>query len=669
MVGGLAETRCRRTQVPAVFSIHEFGSFRLDSAERLLLRAGEPVSLTPKAFDLLVFLVDHAGRLVTKQELMNALWPNTSVEESNLTFTVSALRKALGDGHDGEQYIQTVPTRGYRFVAPVTHDGSQAILRSRAILPLSQTQARFLKALVRRVATITLAVAVLAMLVVVVRHLRETTDAPELARFTIPLPDFTQGGGSIPVSQISPDGRRVAFIVTSGSRIWLRNFDRLAALPIAGTEGARSLFWAPDSEQLAFSTAGGLKTLRLSNETIQTLCDSCQPAGGGTWSHNGMIVFTTLEGSLLGIPAAGGEPQKVTSVDRSRGEIIHIYPHFLPDAVRFLYVRRNKDVARSGLYIGQIGTVEPQLLLEGDLPAIYATPGYLLFLRGNTLTAQRFDPSRLTFSGEASPLLSPVSANQLVGQVEFSASETGVLTYSIVERPLMQFQWVGRRGEPQQLVGAPGPYYTFDLSADARRLVFARFEADYASLRVHDLERGDTKLLTFGASLYADPRWTSDGQTLVATRWRPLPQAVVQISADRRESIIPVPGEGTMVEDVSPDGQYLLYRQRAQQLLAVSLRDGSKPLVVRKALAGGINQSQFSPDGRWIAYHSNESDQHEVYVTPFPPIGEPVQVSSGGGVQPVWRQDGRELYYLGLDGTLIAVEVRTGNRAQPHLIL
>ena len=604
-----------------------------------MLRGDHPVSLTPKAFDLLFYLVERHGRLVTKQELMSALWPDTFVEEANLTYTMSALRKAVEDGQNGEQFIQTVPRRGYRFVAPVTHDGD------RPASSTSETAARLLRPLVPRVTTIVLAVAVLAMLPVVVRHLRETTNAPAPARFAIPLPDSSAATPSMPMSQISPDGRRVALIGAPGSPIYLRSIDdQDAPLPIARTEGARALFWAPDSQQLAFNTPSELKTLRVSDGTIQTLCDSCQPTGGGTWSRSGMIVFTTLEGSLLGIPAAGGGPQAVTTLDRSRGEISHLYPSFMPDGVRFLYVSRNKDVTRSGLYIGQIGSVEPRLLLDGDLPAIYATRGYLLFLRGGTLMAQRLDPTSLKFSGEASPLI-PASRNSLVSQPTFSASETGVLTYSIVERPLTQFQWAGRDGETQQLVGEPGPYSTFDLSADGSRLVFRQFEAGHASLRVHDLRRGHTTRLTFGASLHADPRWMADGQKLVATRWQPSPQAMVEISPDGRESIISISGDGNMVEDVSRDGRHLLYRQRGQQLLAKLLGAGSEPVPVRKARAGSINQAQFSPDSRWIAYHSDESGRFEVYVTRFPPTGEPSPVSSGGGVQPVWRQDGRELYH------------------------
>lgn len=644
--------------MPAASSVHEFGLFRLDSAERLLLRAGQPVSLTPKAFDLLVYLVDHAGRLVTKQALMSALWPNTFVEEANLTFTVSALRKALGDGQDGEQFIQTVPTRGYRFVAPVTHDDNGPVSS------ISETPARSFKPLIRPVATIALGVAVVAMLPVVVRHVREASNVGVLARFTIPVPESWATSGQIPMAPISPDGRRVALVAPSESRIWLHNIDGLAALPIAGTEGARAVFWAPDSQQLVFITRSELKKLKVSDGTIQTLCNSCQPTGGVTWSRSGMIVFTTLEGSLLGVPAAGGSTQPVTTLDRSQGEISHLYPHFLPDGVRFLYVSRKKDATRSGLYVGQIGSVESRLLLEGDLPAIYASPGYLLFRRDATLMAQRFDPMRLTFTGEASPLVPASLGNPLVGQATFSASETGVLTYTIVERAVRQFQWVGRDGGLQQLVGEPGRYYTFDLTADASRLVFARIdEAGDASLWSFDLARGLTTPLTFGTSFLADPRWMPDGQEIVATRWRPLPQSVVQISRNGRESMISLAGEGNMVEDVSPDGQHLLYRQRGQQLLAVSLSEGSKPVLVRKAPAGFINQSQFSPDSRWIAYHSNESGHFEVYVTHFP-TGERSQVSSGGGVQPVWRQDGRELYYLGLDGYLNAVAVRMGDRPE-----
>ena len=395
--------------MPTVSSVHEFGSFRLDSAERLLLRAGQPMSLTPKAFDLLVYLVERHGRLVTKQELLSAVWPDTFVEETNLTYTVSALRKALGDGQDGEQLIQTVPTRGYRFVAPITREENSSISSS------SETPARSRPALVRRIGIAALAVAVIAILAALVRDSREATDPLAHHRFTIPLPDSAVDGISpeerIPVAQISPDGRRVAFIVRSvsgrlASRIWLQRLDDLRADEITGSEGALSLFWAPDSQQLGFFTRGAVKKLRVSNDTVQTLCDPCEPAGfgSGAWSRSGLILFPSEDGRLLGIRDGGGEPEAITSVDESRGELRHMSPRFLPDGHSFLYVIRNVDASRSGLYVGQVGSAEPRLLFQGEQPAIYAAPGYLLFNRAGHLLARPFDLARLEFSGDPIPL-------------------------------------------------------------------------------------------------------------------------------------------------------------------------------------------------------------------------------------------------------------------------
>jgi len=650
--------------MPAASSVHEFGLFRLDSAERLLLRAGQPVSLTPKAFDLLVYLVDHAGRLVTKQALMSELWPNSFVEEANLTFTVSALRKALGDGPNGEALIQTVPTRGYRFVAPVTRQGNPTVSAT------PETTFGSIPALVRLIGVIALAVGVVAILAVFVRQSRKTTDS--LATFTIPLPDSVVDAASFPeaqdpVAQISPDGKRVAFVVQSAGgvlpapRIWLRSIEALPAQEMAGSEGASALFWAPDSQQLGFVTRSALKKLRVSDGTVQTLCDSCRPQGlGGAWSRNGLIVFPSQEGSLLGIRDGGGALEAVTTIDRSKREIAHVSPQFLPDGQRFLYVIQNVDPELTGLYVGQVGSTERRLLFKGQQPAIYAAPGYLLSPLAGNLVARPFDLTRLEFSGDPIPLF-PLSlfAQDWRHRIPVSTSDTGRLTHAIVESPRLQFQWVGRSGEPQQLVGEPGPYRSFDLSPDDRWLAFTRLGASDASLWLYDLEHDRTPRLTYGATAYyTDPRWSGDSQRLVANRWYPEP-AIVQISRDGSQSVIhSTPAAPSVLDDVSRDGRYLLYRHRGLQLLAKPLGQGSGgESVVRNAPSGVMDQSRFSPDGRWIAYNANETDRFEVYVMPFP-AGETQLVSSGGGVQPVWRGDSRELYYLRLNGFLHAVELR-----------
>jgi DNA-binding winged helix-turn-helix (wHTH) protein/Tol biopolymer transport system component len=649
--------------VPAVSSVYEFGAFRLDSAERLLLKTGQPIHLTPKAFDVLVYLVERHGRLVTKQELLSAIWLDTFVEEANLTFTVSALRKALDDGQNGEQLIQTVPTRGYRFVAPVTREGNPTISST------SETPAGSIQPLVRRIGIAALPVAVIAILVVLVRDWRETTEP--LSRFTIPLPDSAVSAGSFPparivVAQISPDGKRVAFIVGSAPwgatvrRIWVRSLDALGAKEIPGSEYARSLFWAPDSQHLAFWTPTGLKTLRLSDGMVQTLCNPCHHLKlFGTWNRDGLIVLPSLDGSLFGIREGGGAPEALTRIDRSKGEIAHAAPQFLPDGQRFLFVIQNENPERSGLYVGQVGSTEYKLLFKGEQPAIYAAPGYLLFPLAGNLVARPFDLTRLEFRGDPLPLF-PLSEFQQDWRdwIPISASDTGRLTHANFAFPPMQFQWMGRAGEPQRLVGEPDTYQSFDLSSDGKWLAVTRLGAG-SSLWIIDVEHGHTSRLTHGDTEFTDPRWTEDNQRLVATRWRPSPYGIVQISRDGSESVISTSATFRALDDVSRDGRYVLYRQLAVELLAKPLREGSKAdLVVRKAPAGIMDQAQFSPDGRWVAYNANETDRFEIYVTPFPAQGPSQLISSGGGVQPVWRADSRELYYLGLNGMLHAVELR-----------
>jgi tricorn protease-like protein len=216
---------------------------------------------------------------------------------------------------------------------------------------------------------------------------------------------------------------------------------------------------------------------------------------------------------------------------------------------------------------------------------------------------------------------------------------------------------VGRAGELQRLVGEPGAYQSFGFSPDSRRLAVTRLGG---GLCVIDVEDGGLERLTYGDTSYTDPRWVGNSQRLVTTRWRPEPQGVVQISRDSPELVISTsPTLNSTVDDVSRDERHVLYKLNSRELLTKPLGEGSgTAVVVRKAPTGTIDQAQFSPDGRWVAYNANETDRFEVYVTPFPTKGHSQLISSGGGVQPVWRADSRELYYLGLNGVLHAVALR-----------
>ena len=551
-------------------------------------------------------------------------------------------------------------------------------IREERHTPLPSPAVRTRERVVRWGAILAAAGAVLALVVVAVTQRRDRTDTV-VARFTIPVPDSPVGTTSVPLVQIAPNGRRVAFIVHAdrpgeSRRIWLREIAGGGGEPIPRTEGVNSLFWSPDSEQLGFTTnQRSLKKLTISSRAVETLCTGCNAAPGGTWSGSGLIVFPSVEGPLIRIAAAGGRPEAATTLDRAAGEIAHIAPHFLPGSDRLLYVIRNTDPTRSGLYVGQVGSAERSRLLEGEHPAIYAPPGYLLFSRGADVAAQKFDLQRLELTGRAVPLVmaseyspTPIHGGDIAwlqssgNWPSFSASDTDMLAYGIAEHPATQFQWLSRSGELLASVGTPGLYQTFDLSPDGEQLVFSRLAADHASLWRQELSREVTSKLTFGAASYFDPRWGPGGDWVAANRVSPPPLAIVKIMSDGRESVLSGPAAASCIlDDVSPDGRHLLCRPGGVDLTALPVGDTANPIAVRKAPGGYIDQPSFSPDGDWIAYNADESGRLEVYMTMFPPSGQPGQISRDGGVQPVWRQDGRELYYLGLDGILKAVEVDT----------
>jgi hypothetical protein len=248
----------------------------------------------------------------------------------------------------------------------------------------------------------------------------------------------------------------------------------------------------------------------------------------------------------------------------------------------------------------------------------------------------------------------------LFGAAIFSASETGLLAYSLIEPNQYQFGWFDRHGVPLDDIGPPAPFLTFDLSADGRRLVVSRAKIDRSNLWLFDLDRNVASQITFGRAFESTPRWGPDGRRLMANA---VPEnearRIVGIGLDGHQSV--VLDQNVFFDDWSRDGRFLLYRSPPAELRVLPLFGDRRPILVRQSTAGLIDQSRFAPDGRSIAYHSSESGRLEVYVTRFPPTGEQSQVSSDGGVQPVWRRDGQELYYLDPNGMIFAVEIEPTN--------
>jgi Tol biopolymer transport system component len=249
-------------------------------------------------------------------------------------------------------------------------------------------------------------------------------------------------------------------------------------------------------------------------------------------------------------------------------------------------------------------------------------------------------------------------ANRLFGAAIFSASHTGLLAYSLLEPDQYRLQWVDRRGSHLADIGTPATFITFDLSSDRRQLVVSRPKANRSNLWVYDLMRGVASQITFGPAFESNPRWGPDGHRIMASAAPEYgTRRIVEIRSDGRQSVILDQDDATL-DDWSHDGRFVLATSRTGELLALPLIGDRRPIVVRRWQGRSrIDQSRFSPDGRLIAYNSNESGPFEVYITPFPPTGERWQVSSQGGVQPMWRHDGRELYYLDHGGMLVAVEI------------
>ncbi len=644
-------------------SVCEFGPFHLDPAERLLLREGTPVALTPKAFDVLVHLVTRHGHLVTKQELLDSVWAGTFVEEANLTYTISALRRALGDGQHGERFIQTVPTKGYRFVAAVSQAGSTS---SPAPGRSSRDRRR------ARAWAIVVAGAVIAALAGGLAMMRVREAPPvdaDVARFTIALPDTELAANWMHPVAISPNGANIALLLGIPGSLWIRPLHATQAEYFSGTENARGMVWAPDSSQLAVALPEGLKVLRLSDRSWRTLCNGCQLQGYGSWTTRGLIVFGSAEGPIMGVPEGGGQPVPLTRVDRARGEALHGSPQELPGGRLLFWVWAERADAR-GLHVVDTSlppesAAHTRVLSHWVRTAEDAAAGYyLLQPQDGHIVASRLDLKTLSAIGSPVTLVERerFSRAWFGGIPDFSTSTTGILVYSIVEHPQSQFQWFDRAGRHLSNVAEPDWYFTLDLSPDERYLATTRLEEGSADVWAFDLARTGWTRRTFGpAGHFTDPRWMSDGEGLVVMSWpgAPRPYRVMQVDGDDLSLGTRVP-EYCVLDDVSRDGQYLVCRPRPR-IMVLRLPDATEGRIIYAPPGGTIDQPEMSPDSRWVAFNGNDSGRMEVYVVPVEQAGPRQAVSVNGGVQPRWRADGRELFYLGLDGTLFAVTVESGS--------
>ncbi|HYM12977.1 MAG TPA: protein kinase [Bryobacterales bacterium] len=520
-----------------------------------------------------------------------------------------------------------------------------------------------------------LAVLFAAALVLSTIHLRETPEPPEPMRFQIPPPEkAVWRWADFPA--VSPDGRRIVFssLRSDGKGVlFLRSLDSLAVREIPGTEGAYSPFWSPDSRSVGFTADGKLKKVDPSGGPVQTLCDTA-PGPRGAWNRQGVILFRPNGTSLFQVSASGGDPKPVTVLDASRGETTHMFPYFLPDGRHFLYLAGSSQPGQTGIYVGSLDSKERKRLLGAESNVAYVDapfgapsgPGFLIFARGDTLMAQPFDAKKLELKGDAFPIAEQVATFGFAPGASFSASDTGILAYrSGSASAPSQLAWFDRSGKRLAMVGEPAAYSNPALSPDDKRLAIGRADpqARTRDIWVFDLTRGTSSRFTFDPADDLNPIWSPDGARIAFTSERKGPRNIYWKRSDGTgpaEALLESSDQKS-VEDWSPDGNLLLFNVRAKTVdvwtLPLAGGEARKPAPL---LQGPFSeqQSQISPNGRWIAYASTESGRPEVYVQSFPPGRGKWQVSTAGGNVPRWRRDGKELFFE-IQNRLMAVDVKT----------
>ena len=472
---------------------------------------------------------------------------------------------------------------------------------------------------------------------------------------------------------LSLDGRMMAMVAYSEQAsnyvLWIYEVGGRRTNSLAGTQGATYPFWSPDGKFIGYFADGKLKKIEVSGGQPQVLCDA--PNGrGGTWNRDGVIVFTPDSQStgLFRMSSSGGSPVEVTKPDASRFEQSHRWPVFLPDGNHFLYLAANfsGQLEKNAIFLGSLDSQERRLLVSTSANAAYAEPGYLLYMRDNkTLVAQPFDRRRYVLSGEPYTLSDEVLYTPLVDRAVFSVSSGEVLvTQTGKGASFSQLTWFDRSGKPAGTVGIPGSYSNVRLSPDGRRVAANQTDPDgrNVDIWIRELAQGlATTRLTFDPATHWTPIWSPDGKQILFSSNRKSGTQLFLKNADGSGSEEQVAdfGAGLQVNpwDWSRDGKYVLVR-KGNELWHLSWPERvAKPLLQAKWT---VRNAQFSPDGRSMAYASNETGSMEIYVSPFPSGNGKWQVSSAGGQEPRWRQDGKELFYLSADGRMMAVAVTTG---------
>ena len=513
---------------------------------------------------------------------------------------------------------------------------------------------------------------VVALLVSFIHFGEQATEKPVI-RFSIEPPARTRfDNRQYNNFSISPDGKVVVFAGIDSlnkRKLWVRHLSSQSSQPLPGTEDADLPFWSPDSRFIGFFSDDKLKKIDVTGGPAIVLCNLTEQRGprGGTWNREGLIIFAPDgAGPLYRVPSSGGVPVQLTALDTAKGETSHRFPFFLPGGKTYLYVRVSGGNDAVGIFARSVDENTDKLIVEASSFALYAR-GHLLYARDQTLMAQPFDPDNLSLTGEAYPVAEDVAASsRLTAGMMFSTSDQGTLLYQQESGgDGVQLAWYDRLGRKTGTIGGLGQYGHVRISPDGRQLAVSETDTKTraSDIWIYDLTRAIRTRFTFDPAVDFLAVWSPFGNEIVFASGRGGKNALFKRPADGTspETLLLATDIDERPGDWSSDGKFIVYFSLGNQktgtdIWVLPLVGDGKPypfLQTEFSEAG----PRFSPDGRWLAYSSNESGQSEVYVRPFPGPGPKWQVSTGGGRLPRWRKDGKEIFFMGPENKLTAAEV------------